>query len=105
MCTIPLPLCLHKHTVNRMELVVHTLLFCLSTSYKLPLLLQKVLPHQQPYVHSPPFCTMEARSVERKRSLVERVRKNVEEEVEEEDESGASLTKDEKKRGLSSNSL
>jgi len=51
---------------------------------------------------------MEARTVERKRSLVERVRKSVEEEVEneveEEDESGASLTEDEKKRGLSSNS-
>ena len=111
LCTIPLPLCLHKHTINKTEPVVHTLLFCLSASYKLPLLLQKVLPHQQPYVllhHSPPFCTMEARTVERKRSLVERVRKSVEEEVEneveEEDESGASLTEDEKKRGLSSNS-
>jgi len=44
--------------------------------------------------------------VERKRSLVERVRKNVEEEVEneveEEDESGASFTEEEKKRGFGS---
>ncbi|BAT89495.1 hypothetical protein LR48_Vigan08g021700 [Vigna angularis] len=49
---------------------------------------------------------MEARTLERKRSLLERVRKNVEEEleneVEEEDESGATLTEEEKKRGLGS---
>lgn len=44
--------------------------------------------------------------MERKRSLLERVRKNVEEELEneleEEDETGPSLTEEEKKRGLGS---
>ncbi|KAK7370654.1 hypothetical protein VNO78_37382 [Psophocarpus tetragonolobus] len=53
---------------------------------------------------------MEARSVERKRTVVERVRKNstveeeVENEVEEEDESGVSHAEEEKKKGVSSTS-
>ncbi|XP_020239326.1 squamosa promoter-binding protein 1 [Cajanus cajan] len=54
---------------------------------------------------------MEAKSVEKKRALVEKVRKNstveeeVENEVEEEDESGVSLTEEEKKKGVSSSSV
>ncbi|XP_014493466.1 squamosa promoter-binding-like protein 3 [Vigna radiata var. radiata] len=82
-----------------MEPVVHTLLFCPSASYKLPLSLhcsKKLLP----------LCNTLLHTMERKRSLLERVRKNVEEELEneleEEDETGPSLTEEEKKRGLGS---
>jgi len=69
LCTIPLPLCLHKHTINKMEPVVHTLLFCLSASYKLPLslhcskkfclsnnLTSSFIIVTLTIHHSPPFC-------------------------------------------------
>ncbi|RDX78219.1 Squamosa promoter-binding-like protein 4, partial [Mucuna pruriens] len=54
---------------------------------------------------------MEARGVERKKALVEKVRKNstveeeVENEVEEEDESGVCLTEEEKRKGVSSSGV